>query len=357
MNEDAICIRRGAIGHIMLNRPKALNALNLPMIEIMAPTLAQWATDPAIKAVIIRGAGDRAFCAGGDVRAVWEAGQQRRRGEGEGTLTASFFAAEYRLNRQIKRFPKPYVALMDGITMGGGVGLSVHGSHRVTTEKTLLAMPETGIGLFPDVGGSYFLPRLPGRLGLYLGLTGARLGAGDLAYAGIATHHVASAALDEVERELETALAEAPDAEAALEAVLGRYAETPASATLAANRPAIDRCFDAASVEDILARLEAEDSDWARQTGASLRHMSPTSLKVTFEQLRRGADLSFEDCMRQEFRMTQAVMEGHDFYEGIRAVLVDKDRNPRWQPARLEDVTAAAVGRFFDPPTAGDLTF
>lgn len=357
MNDDAICTRRGPIGHILLNRPRALNALNLPMIETMAPALAQWAADPAIKAVIIRGAGDRAFCAGGDVRAVWEAGRQRQRGEGDGALTAGFFAAEYRLNRQIKRFPKPYVALMDGITMGGGVGLSVHGSHRVTTEKTLLAMPETGIGLFPDVGGSYFLPRLPGRLGLYLGLTGVRLGAGDLAYAGIATHHVASASLDEVERELETALTEAPDATAALEAVLGRHAATPEPASLAAQRPAIDRCFAAGSVEAILALLAVEEGDWARQTEAALRHMSPTSLKVTFEQLRRGADLSFEECMRQEFRMTQAVMEGHDFYEGIRAVLVDKDRNPHWQPARLEDVGPAAVARFFDPPPRGDLTF
>jgi enoyl-CoA hydratase len=354
---DAICTTRGPLGHILLNRPKALNALTLPMVEVIAPALSAWAADPAIKAVVIRGAGDRAFCAGGDVRAVWDAGLQRKRGEGAGALTAAFFAGEYRLNRQIKHFPKPYVALIDGITMGGGVGLSVHGSHRVTTEKTLLAMPETGIGLFPDVGGTWFLPRLPGRLGLYLGLTGTRVTAGDLAYAGIATHHSRSEALDDLERDLETALASAPNAHAALEAVLGRHAATPDEPTLPAHRDAIDRCFDADSVEGIFAKLEAEGSEWAAKTLATLKTMSPTSLKVTYEQLRRGAELEFDDCMRLEFRMTQAVMDGHDFYEGIRSVLVDKDRNPKWQPASLDAVDATFVARHFAPPPDGDLSF
>ncbi len=214
MSEDVICTVRGAIGHILLNRPKALNALTLGMVEVIAPALAAWGTDPAIKAVVIGGAGGRAFCAGGDVRAVWDAGLERKRGEGTGALTAAFFGGEYRLNRQIKRFPKPYVALMDGITMGGGVGLSVHGSHRVVTEKTLLAMPETGIGLFPDVGGTWFLPRLPGRLGLYLGLTGARVQAADLIHTGIGTHHAPSASLDSIE----AALAEGQDVDAVLAA-------------------------------------------------------------------------------------------------------------------------------------------
>lgn len=357
MTDEAICTARGPVGHILLNRPKALNALTLPMVDVIVPALKSWAADPAIKLVVIRGAGDRAFCAGGDVRAVWDAGLQRKRGEGAGALTAAFFAAEYRLNRMIKCFPKPYVALMDGITMGGGVGLSVHGSHRVTTEKTLLAMPETGIGLFPDVGGTWFLPRLPGKLGLYLGLTGARVMAGDLAYTGIATHHSRSDALDDLEKDLEAALNDAPDADAALEAVLGHHAATLDQPTLAAHRAAIDRCFTADSVEGILANLAAEGGEWAAKTTATLLAMSPTSLKVTFEQLRRGAALEFDDCMRLEFRMTQAVMDGHDFYEGIRSVLVDKDRNPKWQPASLDSVDPAFVARHFDPPPGGDLTF
>jgi len=218
-------------------------------------------------------------------------------------------------------------------------------------------MPETGIGLFPDVGGTWFLPRLPGRLGLYLGLTGTRVTAGDLAYAGIATHHSRSAALDDLERDLETALASAPDANSALEAVLGRHAATPDEPTLPAHREAIDRCFDADSIEGIFVRLENEGSDWAAKTLASLKTMSPTSLKVTFEQLRRGAELEFDDCMRLEFRMTQAVMHGHDFYEGIRSVLVDKDRNPKWQPASLDAVDPAFVARHFAPPPDGDLSF
>ncbi|MFV3131859.1 enoyl-CoA hydratase/isomerase family protein [Niveispirillum sp. KHB5.9] len=349
MSEDVICTVKGAIGHILLNRPKALNALTLGMVEVIAPALDAWATDPAIKAVVIRGAGDRAFCAGGDVRAVWDAGLQKKRGEGSGALASSFFAGEYRLNRQIKNFPKPYVALMDGITMGGGVGLSVHGSHRVVTEKTLLAMPETGIGLFPDVGGTWFLPRMPGRLGLYLGLTGARVHAADLIHTGIGTHHVASASLDAIE----AALAGGQD----VDAVLAAHAVPVGEAPLAALQPAIDAAFDAPDVEGIVAGLISQGTGWADKVAETILSMSPTSLKVTFEQLRRGADLDFDDCMRLEYRMTQAVMDGNDFYEGIRAVLVDKDKNPKWNPAKLADVPAATVATYFAVPAGGDLTF
>ncbi|MBP7340400.1 enoyl-CoA hydratase/isomerase family protein [Niveispirillum sp.] len=349
MSEDVICTVRGAIGHILLNRPKALNALTLGMVEVMAPALEAWGLDPAIKAVVIRGAGDRAFCAGGDVRAVWDAGWERRRGEGDGALTAAFFGGEYRLNRQIKRFPKPYVALMDGITMGGGVGLSVHGSHRVVTEKTLLAMPETGIGLFPDVGGTYFLPRVPGKMGLYLGLTGARVHAADLLYTGIGTHHVTSSSLDTIE----AALAEGQD----VDAVLAAHAVPAGEAPLAALRTAIDAAFEADDVEGIVAGLISQGTPWADKVAETILSMSPTSLKVTFEQLRRGAELEFDDCMRLEFRMTQAVMDGNDFYEGIRAVLVDKDKSPKWNPAKLADVSAADVARYFAVPPGGDLVF
>lgn len=349
MSEDVLCTVKGAIGHILLNRPKALNALTLGMVEVISPALDAWAADPAIKAVVIRGAGDRAFCAGGDVRAVWDAGWQRKRGEGDGALSAAFFAGEYRLNRQIKRFPKPYVALIDGITMGGGVGLSVHGSHRVVTERTLLAMPETGIGLFPDVGGTYFLPRLPGKLGLYLGLTGARVTGGDLLYTGIGTHGVASSSLDAIE----AALVEGQD----VDAVLAAHAAPVGEATLPALREAIDAAFDAPDVEGIVAGLISQGTDWADKLAQTILSMSPTSLKVTFEQLRRGADLEFDDCMRLEYRMTQAVMDGNDFYEGIRAVLVDKDKSPKWNPSRLENVSADLVAKHFAVPTGGDLVF
>jgi len=349
LSEDVICTVRGAIGHILLNRPKALNALTLGMVEVIAPALDAWAADPAIKAVVIRGAGDRAFCAGGDVRAVWDAGWERKRGEGDGALTAVFFGGEYRLNRQIKRFPKPYVALMDGITMGGGVGLSVHGSHRVVTEKTLLAMPETGIGLFPDVGGTYFLPRVPGKLGLYLGLTGARVQAADLIYTGVGTHHVTSASLDAIE----AALAEGQD----VDEVLAAHSAPVGEAPLAGLRDAIDAAFAADDVEGIVAGLISQGTAWADKVAETILSLSPTSLKVTFEQLRRGAALDFDDCMRLEFRMTQAVMDGSDFFEGIRAVLVDKDKSPKWNPAKLADVSAADVARYFAVPASGDLTF
>lgn len=349
MSEEVLCTVRGAIGHILLNRPKALNALTLGMVDVISPALDAWAADPAIKAVVIRGAGDRAFCAGGDVRAVWDAGRARQQGQGDGSLTRAFFGGEYRLNRKIKRFPKPYIALMDGITMGGGVGLSVHGSHRVVTEKTLLAMPETGIGLFPDVGGTWFLPRLPGRLGLYLGLTGARVTAADLLYAGIATHSAASASLDEIE----AALANADD----VEQVLASHAVPMGEPALAGHRAMIDECFDAPDMEGILAALLSQGSGWADKVAETILSMSPTSLKVTFEQLRRGAELDFDDCMRLEYRMTQAVMDGHDFYEGIRAVLVDKDKSPKWRPARLVDVKPADVAAYFAVPPGGDLEF
>ncbi|MBB6250246.1 enoyl-CoA hydratase/isomerase family protein [Nitrospirillum iridis] len=355
-----ICAVRGAIGHILLNRPKALNALTLDMIRAIDPQLAAWARDPAVKAVVIQGAGDRAFCAGGDVRAVWDSGKALLRGEGDGAVARDFFREEYRLNRRIKRYPKPYVALLDGITMGGGVGLSVHGSHRVTTEKTMLAMPETGIGLFPDVGGGYFLSRLPGELGTYLALTGARLGAADAGYAGIGTHHIPSARLPAVIEELAAATYGA-DALATVDGVLARHAVFPGEAPLAAHLPSIDRSFAAETVEDILACLCDEtqgfDDAWAAETVKTLSRMSPTSLKVTLRQLRRGVAMEIEDVLVMEYRMTQAVMAGHDFYEGIRAQLVDKDRQPKWLPATLAEVSESEVARHFEPVPQGDLDF
>ncbi|WP_404326606.1 enoyl-CoA hydratase/isomerase family protein [Aerophototrophica crusticola] len=357
MTQDVTCEVKGAIGLITLNRPKALNALTLGMIEVMAPVLKDWAADDSVQAVVIRGAGDRAFCAGGDVRAVWDAGKAMQRGEGDGALTATFFAEEYRLNRRIKRFPKPYLAILDGITMGGGVGLSVHGSHRVTTEKTLFAMPETGIGLFPDVGGTYFLPRLPGQLGTYLALTGARVQAADLHYMGIGTGHIPSDKVDALVDLLAGSDLSGGDPHKRVDDLVATFEASVGEPTLPGHREAIDRCFAAGTVEDILAALVQEGSEWADATAKTILSMSPTSLKLALAQMRRGVELDFDDAMRLEFRMMQGCMRGQDFYEGIRAVLVDKDRNPKWSPASLEEVDAGMIESHFTLPTAGELAF
>jgi len=349
---------RGPLGLITLTRPKALNALTLGMIREMHPQLDRWAGDPAVKAVAIRGEGERAFCAGGDVRAIWENGRTETQVPGKkGQLSADFFREEYRLNRRIHVFEKPFIALIDGICMGGGVGLSVHGDLRIAGPNTLFAMPETAIGLFPDVGGSYFLPRLPGGLGLYLALTGERLKAADCVYAGIATHFLAGgeAAAVEALADADWDLGLAP--EHALAPLLGPPPEE--EGVLPPQRAAIDRCFaDKGTVEAVIAALEAEDSDWASATLETLAKRSPTSMKVALEQLRRGAELDFDRCMVMEYRMSQAAMRpGSDFYEGIRAVLVEKDHAPKWNPASLAEVDQAAVEAWFKPLGEADLEF
>ncbi len=343
-------VKHGA-GFITLNRPKALNALTLGMIHEMSLQLAAWQEDPSVKAVLIQGAGDRAFCAGGDVRAVWEAG---RKGD---PLTAEFFRAEYRLNRMIHVFAKPYVALIDGITMGGGVGLSVHGSHRVAGDRTMVAMPEVGIGLFPDVGGTYFLPRLPGRTGLFLALTGWRLSAADAVYCGVATDYVPS----ERREELVAAFAELDWAKAQpdtlVDGLIERFKADPGVSQLADHQQLIDHCFSARSVESILAELDKAGDEWAAKVAAIIRRQSPTSLKVTFAQLEKGAELDFDQAMIQEYRLSQAFLAGKDFYEGIRALLVDKDQQPKWTPGDLSEVSAELVEDHFRSLGERDLTF
>ncbi|MPZ11647.1 MAG: enoyl-CoA hydratase/isomerase family protein [Kiloniellaceae bacterium] len=349
--EEVLFEARGSVGYVTLNRPQALNALTLPMIRAISPQLVAWQEDSRVKAVVIRGAGERAFCAGGDVRAVWAAGR-----DGD-PLTEVFFREEYRLNRLIHCFAKPYVALIDGITMGGGVGLSVHGSHRVVGDRTLLAMPEVGIGLFPDVGGSYFLPRLPGRLGLFLALTGWRLGAADAIHCGLATDYVPSDRMNA----LAAAFAELDwskdGADALVDGVIDRFKAEAGPAELAAHQDLIDHCFSAASVESLLAALDASGDDWAAKVAKIIRRQSPTSLKVTFAQIERGAELDFDQAMIQEYRMSQAFMAGGDFYEGIRSVLVDKDNQPKWSPPDLTGVTPAVVERHFLPLGKRELTF
>jgi enoyl-CoA hydratase len=347
---ELLCQRRGALALVTLNRPKALNALTFSMFRGLADRTAAWAADPEITAVVIAGAGDRAFCAGGDVIEVYDSAR------GDRKLAAELFRVEYRLNRDLFRYPKPYIALIDGIVMGGGVGVAVHGSHRVVTEGALFAMPETSIGLFPDVGGSYFLPRLSGELGMYLGLSGARLGAADCFYAGIATDHVARADLPALVEAL-VAADWSGDARTVASNTIAAFASPPGESSLAARRAAIDRCFTEGSVEAIVAALEAEGGAWAEATLAALRKCSPTSLKVAFRQLREGAKLDFESAMTMEYRLSQACVAGHDLPEGIRAAVIDKDRKPKWRPASLAEVDEALVTAHFAPPPQGDLLF
>ena len=326
---------RGRAGLITLNRPAALNALTLNMVREMQRTLDKWAGDPAVERVVIAGAGEKAFCAGGDIRALYDWG---RAGDGQ---FLDFYREEYQLNITIKRFPKPYIAIMDGITMGGGVGVSVHGSHRIATDRLTFAMPETGIGLFPDVGGTYFLPRCPGEIGLYVGLTGARIKAADAIYAGIADLYIAPDRMEEVEG----ALVEDADVDAALRNLAG----DPGPAPLDALRDDIDRHFAGGGVQEIIASLEQDGSEWAVRTAGIIRSKSPTSLRISYRQLRAGATLSFEDCMALEFRMVNRIMTGHDFFEGTRAVVIDKDQNPQWQPSALDAVGDDVVGSYFEP--------
>lgn len=337
---------RDGLAVVTLNRPKALNTLTWDMIQAYHPQLRAWAEDPGIGALVIRATGSRAFCAGGDIRIIWE---QIRNG---GELPRLFFRGEYALNHDIHRFPKPYIALLDGIVMGGGVGLSVHGSHRIATENTLFAMPETGIGLFPDVGGTYFLPRLPGRLGLFLGLTGARLRAADCLYAGVATHYVESALLEDLIAAL--AAADSEDA-AAVDAVIAGFAGDPGPAPLAEQREAIDRCFATESVEAILEALRAEATPWADKLAGLMERASPTGLKLAFRQIHEGAELDFAAAMTLEYRLSQACMYGHDFPEGVRALIIDKDNAPRWRPATLAEVDAEAIEACFRPLGDRDL--
>ena len=341
-SDDLLFERRGAAGLITLNRPHALNAVSLAMVRELTRQLAEWETDPAVTRVIVASRDPRAFSAGGDVRALYDLGRAGRFDEALG-----YFREEYALNTHIKSYCKPYVALIDGIVMGGGVGISVHGSHRVAGDKFAFAMPEVGIGFFPDVGATWFLPRLSGRLGTYCALTGERLDGADAVVAGIATHRVPSARFPN----LIESLCDADPVEESLAAC----AQSPARGAAAARRNAITAWFEADQVEEILGALDAEgamqgpNAAFAAETAALMRTKSPTSLKLALAQMRRGATLDFAECMRTEFRIVSRVVRGHDFYEGVRAVIIDKDQAPHWQPASLAAVDPAEVERHFAP--------
>jgi enoyl-CoA hydratase len=331
--EDTVVTSRdGRVGRILLNRPKALNALDLSMIRACAAILETWRDDPHVHAVVIEGAGDRAFCAGGDIRALRDGFLA-----GELDRVKQFFAEEYALNLTIATYPKPYIALIDGICMGGGIGLSVHAPYRVATEHAGFAMPETAIGFFPDIGATFLLPRLPGELGTYLGLTGLRVNGADAVHAGFATHYTARVRL----KELSAALAS--DGVAALAA----FDETLPPFSLTDHRDAVDHCFSAATVPEILHRLEANDADWAQAAVKAMRTVSPSALHWTLLALRRGRDQTLSQALEDELELTATTMAHPDFSEGVRAMVVDKDRKPAWQPARIEDVDPARIAALF----------
>jgi enoyl-CoA hydratase len=334
---EILCERRGAAGIVTLNRPKALNALTLTMVRGLRAALDAWAGDPGVSCVAVRGAGEKAFCAGGDIRKLYEAG---RAGRVDDALT--FWREEYELNLLIRRYPKPYLALVDGICMGGGVGVSLHGSHRVAGERYLFAMPEVGIGFFPDVGATYALPRLPDRTGVYLALTGERVRAADALDLGLATHAVPSAAMPSLLEALEAG--EAPDA------ALARLSHDPGPPALKPERPLVARCFAGESPAAILAALDAaarDGSAFAERTAATMRTKSPTSLRLAHEQMRRGAELDFAGALALEFRIVSRILEGHDFYEGVRATIIDKDGAPRWDPPTLDGVGDGLIAPYF----------
>ena len=351
--ESEVVIRKeGGVGRIILNRAGALHALNRPMCEAILAALTDWATDDSVHLVLVTHAdGTRGFCAGGDIRMLAESGA------GDGAEARAFFATEYRMNAAIKAFPKPYVSIMDGVTMGGGVGLSVHGSHRVATERTLFAMPETGIGLFPDVGGGWFLPRLRGELGTWLALTGARLKGADVAAARVATHYLPSELVPNLIGQIAGADFSGGAAEL-LGEILSMLTHPVLPGSFEDHIETINKCFTHDRAEDIVAALKADGGEWALQQVETLASKSPETVKVALRQLREGARLeTFEDNMRMEYRIGWRKVCSPDFLEGVRAVIIEKDNAPSWSPATLEDVRDEDVAKYFEPLGADELTF
>jgi len=344
---DVLVRELGALRRITLNRPKALNALTLDMAGAMTALLRAWADDDAVGAVLIDGAGERGLCAGGDLRALYDAAKVKN------PLPEKFWASEYQLDVLIARYRKPVVAVMDGMVMGGGVGLSAHAAHRVVTERSSIAMPEVGIGYFPDVGASYLLARSPGCVGMHLALTGERIGAADALYCGLADVHIAAEKL----ADLPALLADCRTAHD-VRTRLGEMSVSPAPGKLPAARRWIDVCYGADEVEEIVARLRASPIEAARAALAILQRMSPTSLKITLRNIRSAVSFAeVEQSFQQDYRISLACIAGHDFIEGIRAAIVDKDRKPAWRPDKLEDVRPDTVDGHFRSVGARELSF
>ncbi|MGZ2410804.1 enoyl-CoA hydratase/carnithine racemase [Sphingomonas sp. F9_3S_D5_B_2] len=337
MSDDVLISVERRVGRIRLNRPKAIHALTTQMCEMISEALLRWRDDPGVQVVVIDHAEGRGFCAGGDVVMLARSGNE------DGEEAKRFFFAEYRLNHLLFAYPKPTIAIMDGITMGGGVGISQPCDFRIATENTRLAMPETGIGLFPDVGGGWYLSRLPGRVGQFMALTGARLDGAECRYLNLATHYLEQASLGDLLERIVKAPSRAKGA-------VGAASSTAPEPKIEQNLPQITRLFASDRLEDVLAALEAEESDWAQSELATLRSKSPLSCKVSLRLLAEGADrASFADEMRAEYALAGRVVRTHDFREGVRALLIDKDNQPQWEPATPEEVTAEMLDVLFAP--------
>jgi enoyl-CoA hydratase len=338
--DDILIDRIGTAAVMRLNRPKTLNSLNLAMIHAMRAALSRFADDAEISCVILTGEGERGLCAGGDIRVIHDQGKA-----GMADVTG-FWRDEFPINYTLSRYPKPYVALMDGLVMGGGVGLSSHGRHRIVTERTKLAMPETGIGYFPDVGATWLLPQAPGEAGTWMGLTGEIVSGADAIFAGLADYHVPSERLGQVVEALAALKPGAADCD--VTTLIGRFATTPGESRLEANCVVIDRVFRFDTVEEIVAALEKEKGEFAGTARATIARRSPTSLKLALRLLRAGRQSSgLVECLEREFTAATEILRHHDFYEGVRAAVIDKDRAPKWQPATLAEVKDADLDRYF----------
>ena len=347
---DLIVRREGAAGVIRLNRPKAINAVTLEMFREIDKALDAFQSDPAVGLILLEGAGERGLCAGGDIRALYDSARAG------GDLGKILWREEYILDARIAAFPKPYVAFMDGFVMGGGVGLAAHASHRVVTERTKLGMPEVGIGFFPDVGGTWLLSRSPGETGTYFGLTGQTMNGADAVYTGFADVVVASASLPSLRKALThmPARATARDVRAAIDG----FASVDAVAPIAAQQGLIDALLGHDSIEEIVTALAHHASEFAQATLGTILGKSPTGLKLTLKLLRMGRNSSsLEECLTREYRAALEIFVNHDFPEGIRAAVIDKDRNPQWVPSRIEEVTPEMIARYFAPRGADELTF
>jgi enoyl-CoA hydratase len=347
---DLIARREGSAGIIRLNRPKAINAVTLEMFRDVDKALDQFEADPAVAVIVLEGAGERGLCAGGDIRALWESSKV------QGDLGKILWREEYILNARIKKFPKPYVSLMDGIVMGGGVGLSAHSSHRIVTERTKLAMPEVGLGFFPDVGGTYLLSRSPGEIGTYFGLTGTTMNGPDAIYARFADAVVPSAKLPAL-REMLTRMRPGTMS-GEVRALIDGFATGEKAGPVAARQAEIDRLFGFDRMEDIIAALKRDGSELAQGALKTLGEKSPRGMVVTLKLLRLAREApSLEECLVREYRAALEVFRSDDFREGVRAAVIDKDRNPRWSPAAIEDVTPGMLAPYFAEIGADELKF
>jgi enoyl-CoA hydratase len=347
---DLIARKEGSLGVIRLNRPKAINAVTLEMFHDIDKALDAFEKDPAVAVILLEGAGDRGLCAGGDIRALWESSKVK------GDLGKILWRDEYILNARIKKFPKPYVAFMDGIVMGGGVGLSAHASHRVVTDKTKLAMPEVGLGFFPDVGGTWLLSHSPGEIGTYFGLTGQTMNGPDAIHAKFADAVVPSAKLPALREALTKVALGATSAD--VDKLIEGFSTGEKAGPVAAQEAKIDALFSHDRMEDIVAALQRDGSDFAQATLKALSEKSPRGMVVTLKLLRLARTArSLEECLVCEYRAALEVFASDDFREGVRAAVIDKDRSPKWSPSRIEDVTPAMVAPYFAEIGADELKF